>query len=75
MRVRSRAGPGYGVGPVALAAAAVTVLSSMAVAALHENDTQLSEQWSLVTMVAERFEADAHLEELLREHRNAVFGN
>ena len=59
-------------------AAAVTVLSGIAVAALHEDNAQAKEQQLVVAATATApacVESDSHLQELLRAHHRAVFGN
>ena len=65
----------WGVIGLLIGAAAVTVLSSIAVAALHENDTQANAQSTPAAITPASDDVDPHLQELLREHRNAVFGS
>jgi hypothetical protein len=65
----------WGVIGLLVGAAAVTVLSGIAVAALHENDTQTNAQSAPATITPAPDDVDPHLQELLREHRNAVFGS
>jgi hypothetical protein len=65
----------WGVIGLLVGAAAVTVLSSIAVAALHENDTQTNAQSAPATITPASDDVDPQLQELLREHRNAVFGS
>lgn len=71
----SPGGMRWGVIGLLVGAAAVTVLSSIAVAALHENDTQTNAQSAPATITPASDDVDPHLQELLREHRNAVFGS
>jgi hypothetical protein len=57
-----------------VAAAAITVLSGIAVAALHQDDAQATkEQHEPAECAAGRIAADAHLQELLRDHRSAIW--
>jgi hypothetical protein len=59
-----------------LVAAAVTVLSGIAVAALHQDDTRATERRLSAAETASGCVAyDAHLQELVRDHRSAVFGD
>jgi hypothetical protein len=65
-----------GVPELLVAAAAITVLSGMAVAALHQDDAQPTKQQPGAAETAPGcVTSDPHLQELLREHRRAVFGN
>jgi hypothetical protein len=66
----------WGATGLLVAAVAVTVLSGIAVAALHEDDAQAKEQQVMLADTAPAcVELDSHLQELLRAHRRAVFGN
>jgi hypothetical protein len=66
----------WGVLGLVLVAAAVTVLSGIAVAALLQDDTQATKQHPGPAEIAPgRVASDAHLQELLRDHRSAVSGN
>ena len=65
----------WGVIGLLVGAAAITVLSSIAVAALHESDAPASAQSVHAVVAPGSEDVDPHLQELLREHRNAVFGS
>ena len=62
--------------PELLVAAAITVLSGMAVAALHRDEAQATKHQPGPVQIAPNCVApDPHLQELLREHHRAVFIN
>ena len=65
----------WGVIGLLVGAAAITVLSGIAVAACHESDMQASGRPERPNVASERVDFDPHLQELLREHRHAVFGS
>ena len=65
----------WGVIGLLVGAAAITALSSIAATAFAANDTQASGRSAPAPTPPECADIDPHLQELLREHRKAVFGS